>query len=138
MSAPERVLRRVRRVIGTAGNERFNPEGARQVLALVLFDGEGVPRWHRAAACTGMDPAAFFPAAGPTAAMAVAAAKRVCRSCPVRAACLADVMAWEPSSRRHGVVGGLSAAERQRLHLHQRNRAELDRPLIDELRGGAS
>jgi hypothetical protein len=137
MSAVEPVLHRVRNIVGTAGIERFGPDGARLVLRRVLFDGAGVPQWHRAAACADIDPSLFFPAGGQGAGLAVAAAKRVCRSCPVRSACLADVMAWEQPSRRHGVVGGLSATERQHLHLRQRHQAEQDHAVIDRA-GGAS
>jgi hypothetical protein len=43
------------------------------------------------------------------------AALTVCAGCPVRAVCLADALAWEPASRRHGIVGGLTAAGRHRL-----------------------
>jgi WhiB family redox-sensing transcriptional regulator len=114
------VLRRVRAVVGTAGVERLGPDGARLVLRRVLFDGVGVPEWRRAAACVDADPALFFPEGGPGAGLAVAAAKRVCCSCPVRTTCLADVMAWVQSSARYGVGGGLSATERQRLHLQHR------------------
>jgi WhiB family transcriptional regulator, redox-sensing transcriptional regulator len=119
MSGVAPVLRRVRSVVGTAGVERLGPDGARLVLRRVLFDGAGVPEWRRAAACADVDPSLFFPAGGPGAGLAVAAAKRVCRVCPVRATCIADVMAWEQPSGRYGVVGGLSPNERQRLHLRQ-------------------
>jgi hypothetical protein len=118
MSATEPVMRGLRKVIGTAGLERLSPSGARTVLRALLFDGAGVPDWHRAAACAGTDAELFFPAVGAAAAMQVQAAKCICRRCPVRAACLADVMAWEQPSRRHGVAGGLSASERQQLHLN--------------------
>lgn len=123
MSGPEPVLRRVRGVVGTAGVESLAPDGARLVIRSLLFDGDRVPEWHRAAACAGLDTDAFFPAAGADAALQVQAAKRVCRGCPVRAACLADVMSWEQPSRRHGVAGGLSPAERHRLHRAQHDQA---------------
>lgn len=123
MNATDRIHRRVRAVIGTAGLERLGPSGARLVLRAMLFDGDRVPDWHLAAACKDTDPDTFFPPAGADAALRVQAAKRICRGCPVRTACLADVMAWERPTRRHGVVGGLSAGERQRLHLAQREHA---------------
>jgi len=59
---------------------------------------------------------------GPRAAAAANQAKRICAGCPVRAARLADVMAWEQPTYRHGVVGGLSARERQALHRATRAR----------------
>ncbi len=114
MSAVEPVMRRVRAVVGTAGNETFDAPGARLVLRAVLFDGDGPPEWHRAAACADTDPGLFHPA--PNDLLAVAAAKRVCRACPVRTACLADAMAWEPPGLRHGIAGGLTPTERRRLH----------------------
>jgi len=126
MSAAEPVMRRVRTVVGTAGIEQLSPDGARLVLRTLLFDGDGVPNWHRAASCADLDTDAFFPPAGADAGMHVQAAKRVCRGCPVRAACLADVMSWEQPSRRHGVAGGLSAAERHRLHREMRRHANRD------------
>jgi WhiB family redox-sensing transcriptional regulator len=116
VNAAGQIARRLRAVVGTAGVERLGPAGARLVLRELLFDGDGVPIWHRAAACADADPLLFFPDPGPLVAYAVAAAKRICRSCPVRAACLVDVMTWEQPSRRYGVVGGLSVAERHRLH----------------------
>ena len=112
--APETVLRRVRQVIGTAGVERLNPAGVRLLLAELLFDGQGVPTWHNEAVCRDLDQEIFFRDAGNTA--QVNTAKQVCAGCPVRAACLADVMAWERPGYRYGVVGGLSANERARLN----------------------
>ena len=115
MSAtPESVLRRVRSVIGAAGLERLNPDGARLILNKLLFDGHGIPDWHHHAACQEHDLALFF--ADPSDAQRIQAAKQICVGCPVRSECLADVMAWEPPSSRYGVVGGLSAQERRQLH----------------------
>jgi len=119
MSAAEPVLRRLR-TVDTAGLQRLGPAGVKLSLRQLLFDGESVPVWHVFASCRGMARKVFFPPAGPHAALHVQAAKRMCRGCPVRGACLADVMAWEQPSRRHGVAGGLSPAERHRLHRHMR------------------
>lgn len=119
--APETVLRRVRHVIGTAGVERLNPAGVRLVFAELLFDGHGVPDWHTDAACREADRELFFPEPGSTA--QVEAAKQVCAGCPVRVACLADVMAWERPGHRYGVAGGLSANERGQLHRARRRQA---------------
>ncbi len=120
--APETVLRRVRQVIGTAGVERLNPAGVQLLLAELLFDGHGVPDWQTQAACRDMDRELFFPEPGEMA--RVNAAKQVCTGCPVRAACLADAMAWERPGHRYGVVGGLSAHERQQLHRANRKAAQ--------------
>jgi WhiB family redox-sensing transcriptional regulator len=110
----ETVLRRVRGVLGTAGLERLNPDGARLVLSKLLFDGHGIPDWHHHAACQQHDPELFF--TDPSDSQRIQAAKRICASCPVRSACLADVMTWEQPGARYGVVGGASAPERRQLH----------------------
>lgn len=112
-ATPERVLRRVRGLIGTSGNEVSTAMVARLVLRRVLFDGEAVPAWRRHAACAGMPAEGFYP--GPGDHEAIAAARRVCRGCPVRSECLADALAWEACGRRHGIVGGLSARQREQL-----------------------
>lgn len=124
MSATEPMMRRLRDVAGTAGVERIGPDAVQLVLRELLFAGDAVPTWHTAAACRDLGPDAFFIEPGPHAGWQTEGAKRICRSCPVRGACLADVMAWERPTRRHGVVGGLSPSERQRLHLRQRAAAE--------------
>jgi WhiB family redox-sensing transcriptional regulator len=64
--------------------------------------------WRAYAACAGSDPDLFF-AAG---ALEHKLAKRVCRTCPVRAECLAYAMD-EPVD--HGVWGGLTERERRRF-----------------------
>jgi WhiB family redox-sensing transcriptional regulator len=109
-ATPEKVLRRVRGVIGTTGNETSSAVVARLVLRRLLFDGEPAPMWRNEAACTGLAPDVFYPPPGQA-----DAAKRVCRGCPVRTPCLVDVLGWESSGRRHGVVGGLTPTERDRL-----------------------
>jgi hypothetical protein len=80
--------------------------------------------WRTAALCAQTDPEIFYPIdTGPAGAAAVARAKTVCAGCPVRAECLADVMATEDPAERWGVTGGLSAAERTALHLARRRPA---------------
>jgi Transcription factor WhiB len=118
----ETVLRRVRSVIGTEGLEVLNPDGVRLVLGKLLFDGHGIPDWHQHAACREQDPEPFF--ADPSDVRQIQAAKQTCVGCPVRSACLADVMAWEQPSHRYGVVGGLSAQERRQLHRATREAAK--------------
>ena len=112
--SPETVLRRVRNVLGIGGLERLGPAGARLVLAQLLYDGYGVPDWHRQAACQEHDSELFFPETGED--DQVLAAKQVCADCPVRNQCLAEVMAWERPCARFGVVGGMSVNERHQLH----------------------
>ncbi|HZS23178.1 MAG TPA: WhiB family transcriptional regulator [Pseudonocardiaceae bacterium] len=118
----ETVLRRVRGVLGSAGLERLDPGATRLVLGKVLFDGHGIPDWHHHATCQEQDPELFF--ADPSDAQRIQTAKRICAGCPVRSACLADVMAWEQPSSRYGVVGGLSAQERRQLHRATRESAK--------------
>jgi hypothetical protein len=121
-ASAETVLRRIRSAIGTPELERLNHSGVRLVLGKVLFDGHGIPDWHQHAACQKHDPELFF--ADPSDAQRIQAAKRICAGCPVRSACLADVMAWEQPSTRYGVVGGLSAQERRQLHRATRESAK--------------
>jgi hypothetical protein len=104
------------------GHAALDAAGVRLVLRALLFDGASVPGWHENAACASRPRSLFFPETDglrPRAAT-VRAAKQVCLRCPVRAACLADVMAHESASYRYGVVAGLSPAER-----HRRYRAPL-------------
>lgn len=110
-----RLHNRLRQVAGTAGLERIGPAAFRLVLREVLFDGEAVPDWRRAAACATADPGLFHPPDGWVGPIVREAAKRVCAGCPVRGVCLADALAWERPSDRHGVLGGLTPAERARL-----------------------
>ena len=63
--------------------------------------------WQDSAACTGIDPAIFFPESGDP----VGPAKALCRACPVREQCLADAL---ERGEVHGVWGGLSAKERRK------------------------
>jgi len=75
--------------------------------------------WRRDAACTSHHPELFFPigTAGPALAQ-LERARQICRSCPVRLACLEwaiDVGA------DHGIWGGLSEQERQSLRRRRRS-----------------
>lgn len=121
-TTPETVLRRVRTVIGTQGVERLGPAGARLLLAKLLFDGAGVPDWHTAAACRDVDPELFFPDEDDCGDQV--AAKAVCGSCPVQAACLDNIMFWERPGARFGIVGGLAPRERHRLYRMTRRSGE--------------
>ena len=76
--------------------------------------------WHLAAACTSVDPEIFYPLDLAPDSAGVAAAKEICAVCPVRAECLADVMAAEDPARRWGVSGGTTPAERAALFAAQR------------------
>jgi WhiB family redox-sensing transcriptional regulator len=81
------------------------------------------PLWHLDAACAGADPETFYPLDLAPDSGAVAAAKQVCAGCPVRAECLADVMAAEDPARRWGISGGTTPAERAALFAAQRTAA---------------
>lgn len=71
--------------------------------------------WRRRAQCASNDPEIFFPIDTDRADLA-APALAVCGPCPVRAACLADVMATEDPARRWGITGGTTPADRTALH----------------------
>lgn len=71
--------------------------------------------WAGRAACTGTDPEVFFPdrpmgRPGRAYRLALAKARAVCFTCPVKAECLAAHL-WEP----WGVYGGLDEDERAAL-----------------------
>lgn len=69
--------------------------------------------WRHQAACLHEDPELFFPVGntGP-ALMQIAEAKKVCRICPVREACLQWAL---DAGQDHGVWGGMSEDERRAL-----------------------
>jgi WhiB family transcriptional regulator, redox-sensing transcriptional regulator len=112
-----RLRERMRAAVDGQAGPELGPKALRLVLRELLFDGEDLPEWQRAAACARpeVDREVFFPPQGWAGDIAVAAAKRVCASCPVRATCLGDALAWEDPNRRHGVIGGLTVDERSRL-----------------------
>ena len=66
--------------------------------------------WQDAAACRAADPDLFFP--DREAVEAIARAKEVCASCPVREECLAYAVELNQSE---GIWGGHTPAERRRL-----------------------
>ncbi len=110
-----RIQRRLRNGARIGSLDTTNPDTLRLVLRASLFDGEHVPDWRRAAACRDVDPETFYPPPGWAGSLATAIATAICAECPVRAACLADVMAWERPNERHGIVGGLTGPERNQL-----------------------
>lgn len=66
-------------------------------------------RWRRHAACAGIGPAVFY---DPSPA-AVAAAKRICATCPVRTSCHRHAVTTDEPD---GIWGGHTAAERAATH----------------------
>jgi adenine-specific DNA glycosylase len=87
------------------------------VTSLAVFTPETPLDWQRWAACQWTDLDLMFPEQGGD----VTAAKRVCRSCPVREECLAYALANE---EQFGVWGGLTARE-------MRSTRHRPRPLAD-------
>jgi WhiB family transcriptional regulator, redox-sensing transcriptional regulator len=77
--------------------------------------------WTDRAACLGSSPELFFPVGmvGP-ALEQVAAAKRVCAGCPVRADCLEWALR---SGDAHGILGGTTPEERRYLRADRARRA---------------
>ena len=88
----------------------FNPRliDVFAVLADAAASSEADLSWQDAALCAQTDPEAFFPERGGS----PAAAKRVCRSCEVRAECLEYALEHDEN---FGVWGGLSERERRRI-----------------------
>lgn len=64
--------------------------------------------WMDQGRCRDVDPAVFFPSDG----VGVIKAQRICRQCPVSAACLEYALDHHID---HGVWGGTSERERRRL-----------------------
>lgn len=76
--------------------------------------------WRTSAVCTQVDPELFFPASdrGRIFELQVAAAKRMCAGCPVRAECLSFALV----ALSHGIAGGLTPQERRGI---PRDRAQV-------------
>jgi len=79
-------------------------------LAQVIVSPDDVDElgWQDQALCAQTDPEAFFPEKGGS----TREAKRVCRSCEVRAECLEYAL---ENDERFGIWGGMSERERRRL-----------------------
>jgi len=74
--------------------------------------------WDADAACQSVEPDVFFPDT-PTR-RTIAAAKAVCRGCPVRAQCLEFAL---ETRLDHGVWGGLTDNERRSLRRSRQRKA---------------
>jgi WhiB family redox-sensing transcriptional regulator len=77
------------------------------IFAIGEDDAEGVS-WQDRALCAQTDPEAFFPEKGGS----TREAKKVCRTCEVRADCLEYALEHD---ERFGIWGGLSERERRRI-----------------------
>ena len=69
------------------------------------------PEWMRHAQCAYVDPDLWFPRDKGDPGVQ---AKRICRRCPVQLDCLEYAL---DNDERHGIWGGRSSQERQRLRL---------------------
>jgi WhiB family redox-sensing transcriptional regulator len=86
------------------------------VIVPLAYDGLGIgagpdsdaSSWQDRALCAQTDPEAFFPEKGGS----TREAKKVCRTCEVRAECLEYALEHD---ERFGIWGGLSERERRRL-----------------------
>jgi WhiB family transcriptional regulator, redox-sensing transcriptional regulator len=79
------------------------------VLAAAASENPGEDLgWQDRALCAQTDPEAFFPEKGGS----TREAKKVCRSCEVRAECLEYALEHD---ERFGIWGGMSERERRRL-----------------------
>lgn len=71
------------------------------------------PDWQKRAACRGLGTADFFPGRGDN--RALARAKAICATCPVRETCLEFGMSMGSHESDRGVWGGMSTMERREL-----------------------
>jgi hypothetical protein len=83
------------------------------------------PAWHADAACAGQPVDVFFPAAGKSAAAALA----ICDNCPVRSTCLAEAIA-DPGLD-YGVRGGMTARARRRARRGTRRGRHTEQEALD-------
>ena len=103
-----RILIREHTPTGDFGDSSVTTRLAVVALAEV-FPDEVLP-WRSRAACRTTQSEVFYPLGTCPSAAAVAAAKQVCRRCPVIDKCL-------DSADDYGIWGGFTAAERRRLDL---------------------
>lgn len=87
-----------------------------------LLDYSATTAWLELAACRGRPTEWWYPSAGDR--FAIGVARSICRTCPVRAECLAEALELEgdlPGSYRYGIRGGLTAEQRRRRHSRLRD-----------------
>lgn len=76
--------------------------------------------WVARAACTSVDPDLFFPP--PASPKVTAAAREVCRGCPVQVQCVDFAIRADTGGRPlHGIWGGLTHDQRTRLRRDKRS-----------------
>ncbi|MEB3023458.1 WhiB family transcriptional regulator [Mycolicibacter sp. MYC098] len=81
-------------------------------LVLTALAEQAADRWQEQSSCKEADPEMFFPEKGG----ATSAAKRICKSCPVKRECLQHALDHD---ERFGIWGGLSERERRKLKPNQ-------------------
>ena len=89
----------------------MNPYTVSRYLRELVLEPAQAPEdltWQDLALCAETDPESFFPEKGGS----TREAKRVCRSCEVRAECLEYAL---KHGIRYGIWGGFSERERRRL-----------------------
>lgn len=80
---------------------------------LLLRGRDGIDHgWQQDAACAGNDPEAWFPLESGRNRAEVAYAKSICATCPARNPCAEYAI---ESGERHGVWGGLTVRDRDRI-----------------------
>ncbi|WP_223166457.1 WhiB family transcriptional regulator [Nonomuraea sp. SYSU D8015] len=80
----------------------------------------GDTTWEARSACRGADGEIWFPISETGDNPQVKVARRICRGCPVREACLNYALT---TRQAHGIWGGLTSPERRQLELRQAERA---------------
>lgn len=78
------------------------------------------------ASCAQTDPELWFPERGASV-DDIRTARRLCSECPLLAACRCWALA-HPQDATHGIWGGLTARERQRIRRDQRRHARTPAP----------
>ncbi len=71
------------------------------------------PDWRIHAACRGADRNLFFAERGDV--RHLAAARAICETCPVCAACADYALGLRPGTDTHGIFGGLTVEQRHRM-----------------------
>ena len=97
------------------------PPGLRRASVGRAVSDARAQAWMLHACCRGVSASAFFPSDG----SGVEAAQQVCQTCPVRIACLEYALV---NRLDHGVWGGTSERERQRILRTRRTSTPAARP----------
>lgn len=85
---------------------------------MLVDRSEPDPSWRKRAACKGVDPALFYPAKDGEAHSEIAAAKRICAGCEVRAECREYAVA---AVEVFGIFGATTPRERKVIRRQRRS-----------------